>query len=133
MKLGNVQSWDWRAITLSVTVATIIWFFHALNKQYNAHWQYTLVLTDHRDSVLAQKKISLKVSGKGWDLFRKNVEMAEGEQITIRLKPDQQVVANQFVRKHLRTMTNPLHIDDLEPDTVLVRNLPTPNKQNKRK
>jgi len=80
--------WDWlsniflpesndtiKVVVLCVVTATTFWFFNALNDNYSTRITYPIKFT-YPDSALVEveelpKKVSINVSGGGWNLLRK--------------------------------------------------------------
>lgn len=80
--------WDWlsnyflpqsnetiKVVVLCVVTATTFWFFNALNDNYSTRITYPIKFT-YPDSALVKvkelpKKVSINVSGGGWNLLRK--------------------------------------------------------------
>lgn len=80
--------WDWlsnyflpqsnetiKVVVLCIVTATTFWFFNALNDNYSTRITYPIKFT-YPDSALVEveelpKKVSINVSGGGWNLLRK--------------------------------------------------------------
>ena len=67
---------------LSITVATVFWFFNALNKNYSTRLNYPLDFSFQRDSVVVvdrlPDRVLVDVSGGGWNLMRKTFLLSAG-------------------------------------------------------
>ncbi len=68
---------NWRAVVLSIIAAMVFWFFNALNKEYTTNLNFPIVF-DYNDKNYVTvaplpEKISLNVTGVGWNLFRRSV------------------------------------------------------------
>jgi hypothetical protein len=65
---------DFKGIFFCIAMATVIWFFHALNKTYSTKVKYPLELTIKQSNVVAliptPKFIELNVFGEGWAILR---------------------------------------------------------------
>jgi len=73
---------NWRVVLLSITVATVFWFFNALNKNYSTRLNYPLDFSFQRDSVVVvdrlPDRVLVDVSGGGWNLMRKTFLLSAG-------------------------------------------------------
>ena len=68
---------NWKVVALCVLGATTFWFFNALNKDYATRINYPVeFIFDEEDVVVVEElpeKVSLVVSGGGWNLLRKTL------------------------------------------------------------
>ncbi len=68
---------DLKGILFCIAMATVIWFFHALNKTYNTRIKYPIELATKQTNIVPvlppPKFIELNVSGEGWFLLRFNL------------------------------------------------------------
>jgi hypothetical protein len=74
-KLLAADKGNWKVVALCVLGATTFWFFNALNKDYSTRITYPIEFI-YQDSgtVVTQelpKRVSMVVSGGGWNLLRK--------------------------------------------------------------
>ena len=64
----------WRAIALCMGFAAIFWLFNALNKDYTTTINYPIrFIADNTKQAFIEappSKISLEVTGRGWNLLR---------------------------------------------------------------
>ncbi len=80
-ELSNFGRWDWSAITLSFIVASLLWLFNALNKNYTTKISVPVLFRAQATNVVAlqplPEKMDVLISGTGWGLiktyFRKDV------------------------------------------------------------
>jgi hypothetical protein len=88
---------DFKGIAFCVVMATVIWFFHALNKTYQTKIKYPLDLTVKQNNVISiipePEFIELNVIGEGWAILR--------TQLGIGLEPIHLEVKNPTNVKHL--------------------------------
>lgn len=68
---------DFKGIFFCMAMATVIWFFHALNKTYTTRIKYPIELAIRQNNVVPvippPKYIELNVSGEGWFILRLNL------------------------------------------------------------
>ena len=68
---------NWKAVALCFLAATVFWFFNALNKNYATNVRFPLQFEFDQRKFASSKPLShdvyVNVSGKGWDLLRKNL------------------------------------------------------------
>ncbi|MGF1533383.1 MAG: hypothetical protein ACFCUI_06755 [Bernardetiaceae bacterium] len=73
--MSKIQREDWPAIVGSLILATVIWFFDALNRaDYITDIDYPLFITHTHENIIAirdlPEDIPLLVEGNGWDLLK---------------------------------------------------------------
>lgn len=70
------NSRNWKAVLLSFVVATLFWFFNALNKTHSANINLPLQFEYDEEKYIPVSsppdRIRLNVTGIGWELFRKS-------------------------------------------------------------
>jgi hypothetical protein len=86
---GNILSWiiesltirrsDVKVVVMCLMAATTFWFLNALNKDYSTRLSYPIQF-DYDDSVYVSvtplpKKVRLNVSGYGWNLLKKTLQV----------------------------------------------------------
>ena len=68
---------NWKAVSLCFLAATVFWFFNALNKNYATNVRFPLQFEFDQKKFAPSKRlpqdIYVNVSGKGWDILRKNL------------------------------------------------------------
>ncbi len=68
---------NWKAVSLCFLAATVFWFFNALNKNYATNIRFPLQFEFDQKKFASSKplphEVYVNVSGKGWDLLRKNL------------------------------------------------------------
>lgn len=68
---------NWQIVFLCIVAATTFWFFNALNNTYTTRLNYPIEFVyDQEDVVLVEKlpsRITLDVSGGGWNLLRRTL------------------------------------------------------------
>jgi hypothetical protein len=73
------QRIDFKGIFMCIITASIIWFFHALNKTYTAVVQYPLEVGVKQTNVVPvlapPNSIAVKVMGEGWAILRTNLRL----------------------------------------------------------
>lgn len=66
---------NWKAVSLCVLAATVFWIFNAFNKNHTTTLQFPLTFEYNHERFVPVKelpqKISINVTGNGWDLFTK--------------------------------------------------------------
>ena len=94
------QKENWTIIVFCIVMATVFWFFNALNKNYDAQINYPVSFNIPNDSTIIVTKplpqqMRLSVSGGGWTLLRKtfwfNIQPIE---ITINSPEDDYISGN---------------------------------------
>ncbi|MCU0390092.1 MAG: hypothetical protein MUE81_03160 [Thermoflexibacter sp.] len=72
-----MKTLDWKGITLCVVIATLIWFFNALNKTYTTRINLPVIFKTKQQDIVAVEEppssLEVEVTGQGWSLFRKNM------------------------------------------------------------
>jgi hypothetical protein len=70
---------NWKAVSLCFLAATVFWLFNALNKNYSTNIRFPLQFEFDRTKFAPSKPlprdIYLNVSGHGWDLFRRRLDL----------------------------------------------------------
>jgi hypothetical protein len=73
-ELSNFGRWDWSAITLSFTVAVLLWLFNALNKNYTTKVSVPVQFKTQATNVVClqplPEKMDVYISGTGWGLMK---------------------------------------------------------------
>ena len=68
---------NWKAVSLCFLAATVFWFFNALNKNYATNVRFPLQFEFNQEKFVPSnplpRDVYVNVSGKGWDLLRKNL------------------------------------------------------------
>jgi hypothetical protein len=68
---------NWKVVALCVVGATTFWFFNALNKDYATRMNYPVEFVFDEEGVVVveelPEKVSIVISGGGWNLLRKTV------------------------------------------------------------
>lgn len=68
---------NWKVVALCVLGATTFWFFNALNKDYATRMNYPVEFVFDEEGVVVveelPEKVSIVISGGGWNLLRKTV------------------------------------------------------------
>ncbi|SFE91877.1 YbbR-like domain-containing protein [Thermoflexibacter ruber] len=71
-----MKALDWKGISLCVVIATLIWFFNALNKTYTTRIRFPVIFKTKQNNVVPvndpPNSLEVEVTGQGWSLFRKN-------------------------------------------------------------
>lgn len=74
--LSPLRRANWRIILLSLTTATVFWFFNALNKEYTTRLTYPVEFAFDRDSLMESidlpGTLPLNVTGGGWNLLKRS-------------------------------------------------------------
>jgi len=72
-----LKALDWKGISLCVVIATLIWFFNALNKTYTTRIKFPVIFKTKQNNVVPindpPNSLEVEVTGQGWGLFRKNL------------------------------------------------------------
>jgi hypothetical protein len=75
--LFQLNRTNWKALSLCFVAATVFWLFNALNKNYSSNIRFPLKFEfDHQKFAPARAlphDVYINVSGKGWDLLRRNL------------------------------------------------------------
>jgi hypothetical protein len=75
--LSPLRKANWKIIFLSLTTATVFWFFNALNKEYTTRLTYPVEFAFNRDSLMAAVdlpgSLPLNVTGGGWNLLKRSL------------------------------------------------------------
>jgi len=116
---------NWRVFVISLAVATIFWFFNALNKDYNTRLRYPLSFNFDRDSVVVVDQlpdyVTVDVSGGGWNLIRKTF-LFSPDPIVIDLRDPTETksIARASLLPIIRDQLSSLSIDYVVTDTLSV-------------
>lgn len=114
----------WKVVLLCFTVASIFWLLNALNKNYNnIRTTYPLRFVYNEEKYIPLKplpqEIDINVSGKGWKLLRKflqlNVRPAE---IVLLSLPQQPYLPGSALRQNIATVLDGLQLNFVFTDTV---------------
>lgn len=114
---------NWKAVSLCTLAAAVFWIFNAFNKTHSTSIQFPLTFEyNHERFAPAQElpqKISINVSGNGWDLFTKYFGF-KLPHLLIRLeRPNEtkKLVGTSLVPALAGQMGN-LHINHILTDTL---------------
>jgi hypothetical protein len=116
---------NWKAVSLCFLAATVFWFFNALNKNYAANVRFPLQFEfDQQRFVPAKqlpKDVYVNVSGKGWDLLRKNLGLKLPTVLIPLERPvDTKKIVGSTLPPLLASQLGSLKINHIVTDTLYV-------------
>lgn len=119
---------------ISLVVATIFWFFNALNKDYSTRLNYPVEFNFNRDSVVVVNKlpevIPVDVSGGGWNLIRKTFLFnADPVVIDLNNPTETKFIARASLLPLVREQLSSLNIDFIVSDSLFINIEPRTNKK----
>lgn len=125
MKQNLNKQWDFKAITLCIIIATLVWLFNALNQTYTTHITYPVIFKTSQSEVVAlvppPTSLKLEVTGQGWSVLNKNIGIGV-EPIIIDLL--NVLKTKKFDTKrllpHLTASIKDLKINHIIPDTLIL-------------
>lgn len=75
--LSPLRKANWKIVFLSLSAATVFWFFNALNKTYTTRLSYPVVFEFGRDSLTEVRglpaNLPLNVTALGWNLLKRTL------------------------------------------------------------
>lgn len=117
---------NWRAAFLCMFAALVFWFFNALNKNYSTNIRFPLRFDYNLEKFVPVEtlphRITLNVSGTGWELFREFMGFKQPE-LTISLERPTEVkkIAGVSLTPILQPQLNKLKINYIVTDTLLLQ------------
>lgn len=80
---------EWKVVVICVAVATTIWFLQALNRNYTTHLFQPIRVEYDSTKLSAYGEvptfIEISATGNGWNLIRRNLNIANIQPITIKV------------------------------------------------
>ncbi|TAH20813.1 MAG: hypothetical protein EAZ08_05385 [Cytophagales bacterium] len=125
MKQNLNKQWDFRAITLCIIIAILVWLFNALNQTYTTHITYPVIFKTNQSEVVAlippPTTLKLEVTGKGWNVLNKNLGIGV-EPITIDLLNvlKTKKFDSKRILHYLTANIKDLKINHIIPDTLVL-------------
>lgn len=114
---------NWKALFLCLAAAVVFWFFSALNKENTSDLDLPVQLVVDESGYIATApvpdRISVNVTGKGWDLLNKRLGFRV-EPVVIRLdQPDRKTfLLTRTLMKDLSASVEGLRINFIHGDTL---------------
>lgn len=123
LNLFRFDRTNWRAVVLCVLASVLFWIFNSLNKQYATNIKFPLLFEfDGEKYAIAAplpKFVTLKVTGSGWDLFRKRVGLKKQPVIFSLERPNEiQKIVGSTMAPRLASQVGKLQINFVVTDTL---------------
>ncbi|EMR02232.1 YbbR-like domain-containing protein [Cesiribacter andamanensis] len=124
-KLFSAERSKWKVVTLCILGATTFWFFNALNKQYATRLNYPVeFLFDEQDVIVVEelpKRVSIVVSGGGWNLLRKTLWFrANPIQILLENPTSQKYISKASLSAIIADQLNEVRLNYVVTDTLFI-------------
>ena len=112
-------------VTLCIIGATTFWFFNALNKQYATRISYPIeFLYDEQDVIVVDElpqKVSIVVSGGGWNLLRKTILFKVNPiQILLENPASQKYITKASLSAIIADQLNEVRLNYVVTDTLFI-------------
>ncbi len=126
LSLFRVDSSNWKAVSLCIITASVFWLFNSFNKNHSTTLQFPLVFEYNHERFAPVKelpqKISINVTGNGWDLVSKYFGFKVPHlQIPVDHPTETKKIATTTLIPKLAGQLGKLHINHILTDTLHVQ------------
>ena len=122
-RLLTSEKSNWKVVALCVLGATTFWFFNALNKDYATRINYPVeFIFDDEEVVVVEElpeKVSIVVSGGGWNLLRKTIWFNNNPiQILLENPTSQKYITKASLTSIIADQLNEIRLNYVVTDTL---------------
>ncbi len=113
---------NWTALALCVIAACVFWIFNALNKNYSTNLSLPLLVaydqSRYAPAEVLPAKLTVNVSGNGWELLRKSLDQQTPIAIPIERPTDIRRIPGASLAPQVMSQLGPLQLNFVVLDTL---------------